>query len=589
MPDKQASVAAAGGATAKAPAAHKRLGELLLEGGKISQAELDEAVALRKVEGGFIGQILARLGYVTQEIVASCLVKQCKIPHLSLLDYDIGVDVLSLVPKEICAKHKLLPIDKLGRILTVAMVDPLDLDALQEVRDVCPELRIKPIMCNWDHFNLVAAKVLGEKGKGKGGATMTADSLGLSSALAPAPKPTAAKAPPPKTAPANDNKPGPAGAAPSATLDLMQEAVAAVTEELRGTAGTSHDALAAIVRESIEANQQAQQEQSARLAEIAETMLKSVKQSSQMLESATVAEGVRQDLTKTKTGPDAIAPLGAIANAPGGGDAALAEADARILEALESEDLRETLIFDNFVFGPANEFTLKLAKGVSAHPGEDYNPFFLFGTVGVGKTHLASAVGNAIRNAESKFRVGYVSSSHFSRKLMDATKVGALGQFRTSYCQWDVLILDDIQFLGGRVEAQEEFFHIFNALHEQGRQIIIVSDKAPDRLGLLEERLVSRFAGGIVAELKAPEWETRMEILRHQEIVIRQGAGAKSSKRVEVPEEVLSLIATRVPSDMRKMMGALRKIVAYASLVEQEMSRELADDILNHLGAEETA
>jgi chromosomal replication initiator protein len=143
-------------------------------------------------------------------------------------------------------------------------------------------------------------------------------------------------------------------------------------------------------------------------------------------------------------------------------------------------------------------------------------------------------------------------------------------------------MLDDIQFMGGRVEAQEEFFHIFNVLHERGRQIIIVSDKAPDRLGLLEERLVSRFGGGIVADLKAPEWDTRMEILRQEGR--RDGVDASI-----LSEEILSLIATRVPGDIRKMTGALNKLVAYANLVGKDVSREMADDILSHLGAEEAA
>jgi len=157
--------------------------------------------------------------------------------------------------------------------------------------------------------------------------------------------------------------------------------------------------------------------------------------------------------------------------------------------------------------------------------------------------------------------------------VAEAMQDAALDVFRENYCHWDVLILDDIQFMGGRVEAQEEFFHIFNVLHQQGRQIIIASDKAPDRLGLLEQRLVSRFASGIVAELKAPEWDTRMQILRHQ----------ATQTKAAVPEEILSLIAMRVPNDIRKMTGSLKKIVAFAHLVGQDMSCEMADEILSHL------
>ena len=173
--------------------------------------------------------------------------------------------------------------------------------------------------------------------------------------------------------------------------------------------------------------------------------------------------------------------------------------------------------------------------------------------------------------------MGCVSASHFSRRLKDALAANAQDAFRDNYCHWDVLILDDIQFLGGRVEAQEEFFHIFNVLHQQGSKIIIASDKAPDRLGLLEQRLISRFSSGIVVEIKPPEWETRMQILRSH-------AGNSP-----VPEEILSLIAMRVPGDVRKMVGCLRKVLAFAAHSEGPMTVELATEILSHLGGEAAA
>ena len=155
---------------------HKRLGELLLEENLITRKQLEEACAIQEAEGGFLGHILVKLGYVTQNAVASCLVKQCKIPHLSLLDYDISMEVLRLVPEDVCRKYHVLPIDKLGRILTLAMVDPLDLDALEEVRRACPDLRIKPILCNWEHFEMVARRVFGRRSD-HGGASVSMSSL----------------------------------------------------------------------------------------------------------------------------------------------------------------------------------------------------------------------------------------------------------------------------------------------------------------------------------------------------------------------------------------------------------------------------
>ncbi len=343
--------------------------------------------------------------------------------------------------------------------------------------------------------------------------------------------------------------------------------------------------MAALTLESISGAKQSQESQQAQLAQIAESAMLSVRQTTQLIESHLVAENNRRDLMRRRRNRYAsVAPFGGAPGEPPQPEE-LTEEDGRLLDALDSETPLESLTFDNFFPGTVNEFTFKVSKAVAAAPGGEYNPFFLYGNVGIGKTHLISAIGNAILAGSGKkkgaapARIGYVSASHFARRMADAMAEGALDAFRTNYCHWDVLILDDIQFLGGRVEAQEEFFHIFNALHQQNRQVIIAADKAPDRLGLLEQRLVSRFASGIVAELKAPEWETRMQILRHR---------AKESG-VEVREEILGLIAMKVTGDVRKMAGALRKVLAFAKLVGKDISVEMAQEILNHLGADEAA
>ncbi len=698
--------------TAPAPIVHKRLGELLLDEKLVTQPQLDEAIRVQKEQGGFIGQILVKLGFVTQSAVASCLVKQCKIPHLSLLDYDIGAEVLKLVPEDVCLKYHLLPIDKLGRILTVAMVDPLDLDALDSIRQSCPDLRIKPILCNWEHFDLVANRVFTRSQQQReGGQAYTTQSLGLSAMagakrVEPTPTPIPEAVPvaaefPPESARESTAPAASYGAAELAAAareavhevvraaseqrpsgmnfsaeelagvmrDSLREAVGSIVHELRrapeappaperealnpqdlaqlireNVGGAMQEALAqvmvlarsqvtqekpadaprleqvaevvgesvggavqeamasmvvqlrammgpkdadnAVSRNLIEALREAQAETAARMSEamgalndrlasreerltqIAENALKSVQQTAQLVETEAVSEGVRRDLNPARPERHAsVAPFGRV-------QAGQTDADVEVYKALESEHPLETLTFENFFPGSSNGFTFKLSQAVASQPGREYNPFFLYGSVGIGKTHLISAIGNTILRNNGT-RVGYVSASHFAHRLADAMQDGALDAFRQNYCHWDVLILDDIQFMGGRVEAQEEFFHIFNVLHQQGRQIIIASDKAPDRLGLLEQRLVSRFASGIVAELKAPEWETRMEILRH---LVKE-------TQAKVPEEVLSLIAMRVPNDVRKMTGSLKKIVAFAKLVGQDMSCEMADEILSHLNA----
>lgn len=682
---------------------HKRLGEVLLEEDAITRKQLDEALAIQQRSGGFLGQILVKLGYTTQEVVASCLVKQCKIPHLSLLDYDITKEVLSLVPREICERYNLLPIDKLGRILTVAMVDPLDLEALEEVRKTCPDLRIKPILCNWEHFINVTNRLFKGDKQPETPAEVTASSLGLVDHMSPkekeewkarqasktgddkplqdavdtliqqaasAPETPQARRPAPEPVERAASH-GPAPVAPKphgltkeelvgAMREAMREAVvalgatvsgratagidpaqltasirdgvsSAVQEALGGLAaqlqaapavavqatggpavsgiseairesiaGAMEDAIATLMvqlralagRKDSEATEQlsselaqalregvreAQAMQEDRMNHLAEAMLASARQVTQLVEASAVASGNRRDLEHPGSRRHlSVTPFGKGGDAP---DEEYAEADAQVVEAMESERPVELFTFETFFPGKANAFTHQLSLAVAENPGSEYNPFFLYGEVGVGKTHLISAIGNAVLRRAPKTRVGYVSASRFSRRLSDAMRANMLDAFRENYCHWDILILDDIQFMGGRVEAQEEFFHIFNVLRQEQRQIIIAGDKAPDRLGLLEQRLVSRFASGIVAQLKAPEWETRADILRH----------AADASGVGVPEEVISLIAMRVPNDVRKMMGALRKVVAFAKLVGHEVNCDLAGEILSHLGVEAAA
>ncbi len=902
---------------AKGPRAQsrKRLGELLLDEGIISKEQLQQALEQQRKDDGFIGQILVEQKVLSQDTLTNYLVKQCKIPHLNLLDYEIDDQALAQIPEALCLKYYVLPIDKLGRILTLAMVDPLDTDALEKIKEQAPDLRIKPMLCNWDHFQAALKRVFNKEAQKPKGLDEKYARFGIAStdksddgdqeelleetgpdetpesdmvdvavdegldeavempdqeeaparqAVRPSPSP-AVRAPedyqelvaalraslqdamgdivkavaqhadakptgPDSTQlveavqhslestlgalatelrqerealreelreraasraaeqavaqPASEaqqeninhamqdvlgavaerlNEVGealnrteksasemspdlakalqdavvesarqsaeamgaqlrsmlapeakqkaPEQATPAALAETLKESVGEalentlqaiseriqaltdiqqrqieatpkpldfneVAELLRDQLGGLLDktikgmgeqvravvergdeekrrdvaTLAQAVRESIsiavetmrtaQATQQAelaalakttleyiaqsteaqsaqqqglagiiqdalhaaaernstQQNDLAHIAEailhsieydkstqIAQAALESVKQTTQLIEAHTVAENNRSDLTRRRQAQHA-----SVASFPNSAPAASeehVEKDNRVRDALDSERPLETLTFENFFPGDANAFTYKLSKAVAEAPGDEYNPLFLYGKVGTGKTHLISAVGNAAiankangKNAAS-LRVGYISASHFARRLVAAVEDNALELFRDNYCHWDLLILDDIQFLGGRVEAQEEFFHIFNVLLQEHRQVIIAADKAPDRLGLLEQRLVSRFASGIVAELKAPEWDTRMQILRHLAEV----------GKAKVPEEILSMIAMQVADDVRKMTGALRKIIAFSRLEGGKMTMEEAQRILSHLGVNEAA
>jgi chromosomal replication initiator protein DnaA len=625
----------------------KKLGRILLEEKLINQSQLDAALAFQKERGGFLGEILVEMGSVKQEAFILCLVKQCKIPHLNLLDYEISKEVLQTIPKDLCWRYNLLPIDKLGRILTIAMVNPLDTEALEQIRRVRPELRIKPILCDWEHFRVVVSRMFGAHLEG-GGAELDAGMLLLGpKRMRPAPAETSSGKPvetdtatPAALKAAVDTVLREAGDAeedvaararqeaeavsgdPSApdistvvregVGGAMQEAMASLMAHHRSGAGgpgglapvSSGRELAEIIRESVgSAMQEALAPLAAQLrggsapdgvpqpasAEALSDVVRStVREALREGEAAAVGRANRQDLEIRDAEKARRLKHSSVSTFAAGRRRVSAsldnpelqvESDARVLDALNAERLLDTFTFDGFFFGKSNAFTRKLSEAVAAHPGGAYNPFFLYGDVGLGKTHLINAIGNAIFASDSEQRVGYVSSSRFASRLAEAARDGAADAFRVNYCHWDVLILDDIQFLGGRVEAQEEFFHIFNGLQQEERQIVIAGDKPPDRLGLLEQRLISRFASGIVANLRPPEREARMAILRRH--VVQLG--------VDVNDEILSLIAMRVSNDVRKMIGALCKAAAYAELVGEPISCEMTNEILSHLLIEEAA
>ena len=791
----------------------RRLGDILIEEGAITNNQLQEALKYQKEQHCFLGQALVELDHMDQDTLVSFLVKQCKIPHLNLLDYNIDSVLLDYISEETCKKYSLLPIDKLGKILTVAMVDPLDIEALEVVRESCPDLRVKPILCSWQHYEKVTGKLFGGGEGGSGGeADVSAESFGLASISekpqapegeevlddavndavsnlvqeaeeetaespqkAPTPEsltPQSPQSPPesagttslaaseelvsairdtlretlgsfgsqlssavrevaskseampteqiasvmhdsvraamqesmaefaqqvnetgrtgPESAPTQslqeltdvirqameslsqqpapsrpDNdattpsfspddladavresvgevmresmgglaeqisaigKSAPDQETSSSTQDLagavsesvggaISESMGALVEQINSIAGkiqdetpsTSpqdlahavHDSISSAMQESMEnfsnqiqqlINSQPEDNTASTANDLAEAVRTSIQDSMRdaittlvthtqdaKVEAEAVAETFRADLEKEppkkrNKGHASVIPFGQ------GKDGALAaldnmDPDERVLSGLDSAHPLAGFRFDNFFPGKDNSFTFELCKAVSNKPGDEYNPFFLYGNVGLGKTHLINAIGNGISEANSEARVGYVSASHFAKCLKDAIQDNALDAFRENYCHWDVLILDDIQFMGGKVEAQEEFFHIFNILHQEARQIIIAGDKAPTKLGLLEQRLVSRFTGGLVADIKPPDQGTRSEILRAH-------AGHFN---VKIPDDVLMMISVQIPDDVRKMIGSLRKIVAFAELVGQDICCEMADEILSHI------
>ena len=242
---------------------------------------------------------------------------------------------------------------------------------------------------------------------------------------------------------------------------------------------------------------------------------------------------------------------------------------------LELETNRQTLnpkyTFETFVIGNNNRFAHAAALAVSNEPGKTYNPLFLYGGVGLGKTHLMHAIGNRILENNSKANVLYVTSEKFTNQLINAIKDSKTELFRNKYRNIDVLLIDDIQFIAGKERIQEEFFHTFNALNEAGKQIIISSDKPPKDIAFLEDRLKSRFEWGLLADISNPDYETRLAILRRK----------AQDENVVIDDTILSDIATKIDSNIRELEGVFNKIVARASLMHTPITIELAENIIN--------
>ena len=242
------------------------------------------------------------------------------------------------------------------------------------------------------------------------------------------------------------------------------------------------------------------------------------------------------------------------------------------LQEIESNKstLNPKYTFETFVVGNNNRFAHAAALAVGNEPAKSYNPLFLYGGVGLGKTHLMHAIGNRILELYKNYNVLYVTSEKFTNQLINAIKDNKNDMFRSKYRNIDVLLIDDIQFIAGKERIQEEFFHTFNALYEEGKQIIISSDKPPRDIPFLEDRLKSRFEWGLLADISCLDYETRLEILRKK----------AQDENIVIDDYILSNIANKIDSNIRELEGVFNKIVARASLTHSPITIELAEKII---------
>ncbi len=240
--------------------------------------------------------------------------------------------------------------------------------------------------------------------------------------------------------------------------------------------------------------------------------------------------------------------------------------------------LNSKYTFDTFVVGKGNELAHAAAQAVASRPGDAYNPLFIYGGVGLGKTHLIQAIGHTMLGANPGTKILYVSSEKFTNEFVSSVKEGHAKEFKDRYRNVDLLLIDDIQFIGGKEQTQEEFFHTFNELHQQGKQVVLTSDRPPKAIPALEDRLRSRFEWGMIADISAPDLETRMAIIQKK----------AQERQFPISQDILHLIATNVQSNIRELEGALNKIIAFHELKNVMPTEESIRQLLSSFQEQNT-
>lgn len=244
--------------------------------------------------------------------------------------------------------------------------------------------------------------------------------------------------------------------------------------------------------------------------------------------------------------------------------------------AQQENPLNPKYTFDSFVVGPSNRFSHAASMAVAESPAKAYNPLFIYGPVGLGKTHLMQAIGQEVLRRNSNAKVLYITSEKFTNQLINAIKTGTTIKFREKYRNVDCLLIDDIHFIAGKEATMEEFFHTFNTLYDAHKQIVVSSDKPPKDINNLEERLVSRFEWGLVTDIQPPDFETRTAILRKK----------AERESIQIPDSVTFFIADKIKSNIRELEGALIRVVAYSKLVGKHVDESIAYEVLKDLISE---
>lgn len=249
------------------------------------------------------------------------------------------------------------------------------------------------------------------------------------------------------------------------------------------------------------------------------------------------------------------------------------QAETVDISAQKPKNINSRYVFNNFVVGTSNQFAHAACMAVSNHPGRTYNPLFIYGGVGLGKTHLLHAIVHHCLNKNSRLKICYATSENFTNELINSIRFEKMTAFRSKYRNMDMLLLDDVQFIAGKERTQEEFFHTFNALFELKKQIVVTSDKTPREIPGLEDRLRSRFEWGLIADIQSPDTETKVAILKKKAVL----------ENISLPNEVAFFLASNVRSNIRELEGFLNRLIAYSSLYGTDITLDFAKEVLKEV------